>query len=232
MGPGTTATRSVWHFGCDMGYSQMHYNQACNVSPEQKALLDELIDLHFLVHQECIGKQLREPKCRSQTVLDQFRSVLIKLATSGVQGLADDPLVSFLPQWLELKPDLKVMMTLRDPEEWAVSRIEHKWDELTRCKDRDKKSASLLFYLDCMQGTEYVSDNLTTMKEEGDTILLSTLLEEEAVRFSIHCKAVTDLVPEENLHELCMFDYNPLITEEEARMKEELRDVYNFAMNS
>eukprot|EP00958_Prasinococcus_capsulatus_P002325 scaffold207_cov409-Prasinococcus_capsulatus_cf.AAC.30 len=135
-----------------MGYKQLHYTKSCNATPEQIAIQNEIMDLHFLVHQECIGQQLREPRCRSETVLDQFRIALIKLATSGVQVMADNPLVSFLPQWLELKPDLKVMMTLRDPEEWAVSRIDHDWSHLTRCKDRDRQSSSHLFYLDCMQG--------------------------------------------------------------------------------
>eukprot|EP00958_Prasinococcus_capsulatus_P004176 scaffold388_cov380-Prasinococcus_capsulatus_cf.AAC.33 len=151
MGPGTTGTRSVHTFGCNLGNTQIHYGSHC--APEKGPLegLTDLIDLHFLIHQECIAKQLREPKCRTETVLDQFRAALITIATHGVQVVADNPLVSFLPQWLELNPDLKVMMTLRNPEEWALSRIHHNRSHLTRCKNKAQQSASHLFYLDCMQ---------------------------------------------------------------------------------
>jgi len=167
-GPGTTGTRSIHGMGCAAGYKQVHYDRICNLDGEQKAATDHLLRMHVKMR-ECSrhaadgGGVQKTPECLTATVLDEFREALIRAATSGVEVIADNPYNNFLPQWLEINPDLKVMMSLRNPEDWAVSRVKHRWDRLVRCRDGTKRSATYMNYLDCMQGTRIVAGGSMTL---------------------------------------------------------------------
>mmetsp|Transcript_3985 Transcript_3985/g.14166 ORF Transcript_3985/g.14166 Transcript_3985/m.14166 type:complete len:201 (-) Transcript_3985:384-986(-) len=190
--------------------------------------MDQMSELHLRLR-SCAqlaedGAIMKTSECLTATVLDDFRQAMIAVATSGVEVIADNPYTNLLPQWLEISPDLKVLLSLRDPEAWAVSRARHKKDRLVRCKDGTKRSATYMNYLDCMQGTEYVGENLLTLQEERVSEF-SELLEHESLRFAIHCSFVKRTVKPENLHELCVFDYDIYSRQQQQQIVEEVQDV-------
>eukprot|EP00935_MAST-01C_sp_MAST-1C-sp1_P000724 g724.t1 len=140
-GQGTTATHAVYESLCRMGLKAIHWQQCCNMPTSSKA---------FLAHRKIVGlfytvlsdermfvrstRDFRPPLLDSaltRTLMPMaFRRVSVTNMVKGllqevlaeVHAVIDSPYPELLRHVLALQPDADVILTLRDPVQWASKR--------------------------------------------------------------------------------------------------------------
>jgi len=133
----------------------------------------------------CVSRALEADACRIVNIRAKLRIMLRGVAAAGIHALSDAPYVYLLPQLLELAPRVEVAMSMRDPLEWAKSRLtNHGYDLI--CTNRSSTHANQSDYalLECCDDKDsaFVHACWTTEKRRG--------LQEIAAAFERHAAFV------------------------------------------
>ena len=103
---------------------------------------------------------------------------------------------------------MQVMLTLRDPAEWAHSRLSHHiLSHMTVCRDNLHNSASFYNIMDCMRDSHYLGENIFTIGSVSDQPH-EELEHLDGIRIAMHNYNTIKRVKPENVHEMCVFDFD------------------------
>ena len=117
VGPGTTGTRTVNTVVCqDLSVATIHWYSVCNNHTADLTVQRWASRLYKCTYQ-------RRAKCPSSELLLAYPNVLGTILTQ-FEYASDFPIGEMLSDILPYVPNLSVLMTVRDPDEWALRRQE------------------------------------------------------------------------------------------------------------
>ncbi|KAJ8607415.1 hypothetical protein CTAYLR_009977 [Chrysophaeum taylorii] len=220
--PGTTATHLVHDMACRVGLVSCHFHTCCNASPRVHDLQRALLAQYGHLSACALGSALvpaANPLCYApeekacpppHETLADIQRLLSELATSGLQVASDVPYAYFFPQLLELVPDLIVLVTARNPREWAQRRIEEHNSEM-ECTDASLGATDTPSYfnlLDCLGGSSAINQSIV-----HEALLLNRANYSEpayddlAAKFAAHMRYITRVLPPRaRVRALCAWD--------------------------
>lgn len=204
-GLGTTATHGIHRALCRSGISSVHWDDHCHLDGDALKKHRDVINVYEQV-KSCANRTLErmDPRCSVRRARRRMREALVAFASSGVAAASDSPYTDLLPELLALRPDLKVVQTLRDSGDWVDRRLaEHGEDTL--CKTGEGSFT----FLECIDGHEWLGDALMTQGEvlRGRTLRdASRQRENFAASFVEHNRRVASTVPTDQLWQMCAWD--------------------------
>ena len=106
----------------------------------------------------CVDKTSLATDCRTANWMLKMRSALLKFATNGETHLCDTPIPYMVMELRSLLPNVLVQHSVRNPLEWAVKRVSEGHQD-TICATH-MQSPNPFHILECMQGSEFLHENL------------------------------------------------------------------------
>lgn len=153
-GQGTTGTRSMHSAMCSLGIPSVHYNQACFRSKRSSnSTLFENLEPGIIAHYnardswrklvKCVSEaRTRSSVCNSTVdILTSMTHHVTQVVKSGVAAVHDVPYVLMIPYIMQVAKEERsvdpiLLLTERDPQEWAKRRVEkHRTTPQLVCKD-------------------------------------------------------------------------------------------------
>ena len=132
-GAGTTATKGLFHSLCRLGILSVHWSKLCLPRTQRQAILSTKASVCQQQHETSLGP---EPPARimvnvtssnrfpSEEAVNTTLKRLFAVANhSLVSAVLDTPFTEFFWDIFHMFPNSKVILTVRDVEEWAFKRV-------------------------------------------------------------------------------------------------------------
>lgn len=212
-GLGKTGTHAFHQEMCAAGLKSVHWNLVCNGVPHAAVEANLRILRLYTVLKKCAAGEYERThdSCNAQTYVEKMRRDLTELLSSGVEALSDSPYTDYVPFMLQLVPRLRVVQTLRDPEDYAQRRLHWISGTDTLCKDPwASGGGSYWDTMGCLSDAKYVADALTTNREAFESTLRahneSVAVGVFATKFVMHSEFVARRVKGRNFAQVCVWD--------------------------
>jgi len=153
VGAGTTGTRTVQREICKRQINSTHWHWHCNLpedDPSCKAMESwiEWLQPFYAITE---NNQFWVRKGLAGEVSSRPSDELIHDALfNGLSSLGDTP-VAYFPELVAWMPKAKVILTLRDPEKWWKSRVEHHAGDLMCAEEYWEQVAHPFSISDCFR---------------------------------------------------------------------------------
>mmetsp|Transcript_51767 Transcript_51767/g.155351 ORF Transcript_51767/g.155351 Transcript_51767/m.155351 type:complete len:341 (-) Transcript_51767:954-1976(-) len=138
-GQGTTATHALHEALCDLNVPSAHFMRACYQTSNERNAIDEEVEKSVNDHWEVMNAWDKLRNCKNNPgcsfsegirLDEEVRDRIETVIRGGIGGVNDSPYPLYLSHVLKVSETLSagstvLMMSERDPHEWAASRVKN-----------------------------------------------------------------------------------------------------------
>lgn len=202
-GQGTTGTRSVHAAVCALGIPSVHYNRVCfrgkGISTSNSTIFpSDSVERGITAHLQAIASWKRLSECVSEArsnvkicheamdIITNMTNQVAQVVSSGVGAVHDVPYTLMIPYLVNLSKrergiDPILLLAERNPNEWAIRRVESHGDtpqlicndtngafDLQYCMEKESNVDNLLFAYDNIKSKDEQEVYISTLAEAMD----------------------------------------------------------------